>query len=303
MDIAARDSSLVASFSNGLADAVESAGKALVLVNGRQRHPASGIVYAQDLVLTADHVLEREEDITIQTPDGRTMATQFGGRDPASDLALLKVADLGLDPARTADGPPRVGQIVLAIGRPSPDGVMASIGIISAVGGPLRGRGGAMLEQYIQTDATPYPGFSGGPIVDTQGRLLAITTTGLIPGVTLAIPTAIAWGVAEALASNGHVKRGFLGISSQPVHIPLSQRGGRTQERGLLIVRVEEDSPAQRGGLLLGDILLRLDGHEVSDTDDLQSLWTGERVGGTVAVDVIRGGAVQALQVTVGQRT
>jgi S1-C subfamily serine protease len=296
-----QDTSPLNTFSTQLADAVEQVSPTLVQVNGRQRQSASGVVFAQNLVLTADHVLEREDDLTIETHDGRKLPAQFAGRDPSTDLAVLRVPDLNLAPAAQSSAPARVGQIILAVGRPG-GSTMASIGIVSAVGGPVRSRRGTMLERYIQTDATPYPGFSGGPLIDAQGAVIAITTTGLASGVALGIPADIAWRVAETLTNQGHVKRGFLGFSSQPVPIPPSQRAGREQERGLLVVMIEENSPAQRGGLLIGDILVAFDGQTITDTDDLQALLVGERVGKASQVQVIRGGALQTLQVTVGQR-
>lgn len=294
--------SMLNAFSNQLADAVEKVGPALVQVNGRQRQAASGVVFAQNLVLTADHVLEREDDLTIETHDGRTLPAQFVGRDPATDLAVLRVADLNLEPATVASAPARVGQMLLLVGRPSAGGAMASIGIVSAIAGPVRSRRGTMLERYIQTDATPYPGFSGGPLIDAQGAVIGITTTGLASGVAIGIPAEIAMRVADTLSNQGHVKRGFLGVSSQPVPIPASQRAGRSQERGLLVVMVEDNSPAQHAGLLVGDILVGFDGQAITDTDELQTLLTGERVGRPVTADVIRGGALVTAQITVGQR-
>lgn len=292
---------VLGALSSQMADAVERAAAATVLVNGRQRQPASGIVYAADHVLTADHVLEREEEIGVLTPDGRRLQAQFVGRDPATDLALLRVADLQVAPIAAAPDA-RVGQLVLAVGRPLADGPMASVGVVSALGGPLRTSRGGMLERYIRTDATPYPGFSGGPLADAQGSALGVLTTGLASGVALAVPAALAWRIADTIAQHGTVKRGFLGISSQPVQLPEGQRAGRPQETGLLVVRVEDDSPASRGGLLLGDIVVGLDGQVVTDTDELQSLLTGERVGRAVQAEVIRGGALQTLQVVIGQR-
>lgn len=301
MNETTENTSVLGALSSGLADAVERVGEALVTVNGRARQSASGIVYAENLILTADHVLEREEDLTIQTHDGRTLPAQFAGRDPSSDLAVLRVPDLGLKPATQAsDG--RVGQLVLAVGRPSESGPMASIGIVSSVGGPIRTGRGGMLERYIRTDATPYPGFSGGPLIDANGAVVGVTTTGLVGGVALAIPASVAWRVADSLAKHGSIKRGFLGISSQPVRLPESQRGGHDQEGGLLIVRVEDNSPAQQGGLLLGDILVKFDGQKVADTDDLQPLLSGDRVGRPVPAEVISGGELKTLQVTVGER-
>ena len=303
MEQIATESNLLSTFSNQMADAVERVASTLVLVSGRQGRPASGVVYAQDLVLTADHVLEREEDLSIQTHDNRTLPAQFAGRDLATDLAVLRVANLGLQAAAAASEPARVGQLVLAVGRSENEGPMASVGIVSAVGGPLRIARGATLERYIRTDAIPYPGFSGGPLINTQGEVLGITTTGLVNSATLAIPTAIAWGIAETLAQQGFIKRGYLGISSQLVQLPEAQRAGKTQEHGLLIVQVDENSPAQKGGLMLGDILIELDGQALKDAEDLRALLTGDRVDKTIPLEVIRGGKLQTLQVTIGQRS
>ncbi len=303
MEQTTTDTNFVSALSNQMADAVEAIGTSLVLVNGRQGRPASGVVYAQDLVLTADHVLEREDDLTIETHDKRTLPAQFVGRDPSSDLAVLRVANLGLNAAVTATETARVGQLVLAVGRSANDGVMASVGIVSAVGGPLRIARGTTLQRYIRTDAIPYPGFSGGPLINTQGAVLGITTTGLVNSAAFAIPADIAWSIAETLARQGSIKRGYLGISSQLVNVPPAQRGGRTQENGLLIVKVDENSPAHKGGILLGDILVSLDGHALNDAEDLQAVLTGDRVGKTIPVEVIRGGTLQTLQVTIGQRS
>ena len=296
------DTHVLRLLSNQMADAVERVSTALVLVNGRQRQPASGVVYASDLVLTADHVLEREEDLTIQTHDGNTLPVQFIGRDPSTDLAVLRATNLNIAAAATATDAARVGQLVLAVGRNASEGPMASAGIVSAVGGPLRTGRGATLERYIRTDATPYPGFSGGPLIDAQGAVLGITTTGLVNGIALAVPSTIAWNIADTLVQQGYIKRGYLGISSQLVRLPSAQRSGRTQEHGLLIVKVDEDSPAQKGGVMLGDILVGLDGKAINDTEDLQVVLARNSVGKTIPLDVIRGNTLQTLQITVGQR-
>lgn len=303
MEQATRGTDLLSALSNQMADAVERVGPALVQVNGREGRPASGIVFAPNRVLTADHVLERGDSLTIKTHDERILPAQFAGRDPATDLAVLKVADLGLAEAHPAPHPARVGQFVLAVGRPTGEGPLASLGIVSALGGPLRLGQGRTLERYIQTDATPYPGFSGGPLIDTQGGVTGLTTTGLVGGLTLAIPVDLAWRVAATLAEHGSIKRGFLGISSQPVQIPAEQRAGPDQAFGLLIVRVAPGSPAQQGGLLLGDVLIALDGVTLTDPDDLLAFLSGDRVGTAVPITVLRGGAVQTVQVTVGTRS
>ena len=293
---------LLAALSRQMADAVDHISPALVLVNSRPRLPGSGIVFSPEVVLTAEHVLEREEDLTVLTYDGRTLQGRLIGRDVTSDLAVLRVPGLNLAPALPASEPARVGQLTLAVGRPSAEGPMASIGIVSAVGGPLRTGRGAVLEKYIRTDATPYPGFSGGPLIDVEGNVLGMLTTGLVPNVALGIPAAAAWHIADLLARQGFVKRGYLGISTQPVRLPPHQRAGRAQEGGLLVVGVQEGSPAAKGGLLLGDLVVSLDGQPVSDPDSLQALLVGDRVGTEAKVEVIRGGELKTLTITIGQR-
>lgn len=291
---------LLAGFSTQLADAVERVGKAVVLVNGRARQAASGLVVQDGVVLTAAHVLERD-DPEIETWDGTVYKTKLAGRDPITDLAVLKVEGLSVEAAATADGA-KVGQFVLAVGRPASGQPMASSGIVSAVGGPLRTREGVLLEQYLSTDARPYPGFSGGPLVNTEGEVLGTMTSGILGNSSVVIPSALALRVAQALLENGTIKRGYLGIASQPVELAQHQRAGLSQEGGLLIIHVEEDGAAHKAGILIGDILVNLDGKTVSDAEALMSLLAGDRVGRTVPVEVIRGGELKKLEVTVGER-
>jgi S1-C subfamily serine protease len=295
------DTNLLRLLSNQMADAVEHVAPAIVLVNGRAQQPASGIVYGPELVLTADHVLQQAE-ITIETHDKRKLAAQIVGRDATSDLAVLRVADLELDAATVSTENARVGQLILAVGRTNEEGPMASSGVVSAIGGPLRNGRGVLLERYLRTDAIPYPGFSGGALIDMQGHVLGLLTTGLAQGLTLAIPMQNAITIAETLARQGHVKRGFLGISSQLVELPAAQRPEGTQEYGLLIIKVDENSPAQKGGILLGDILVKIDGHAVRDSEDLQVILAADRAGKTVPIEVIRGNQLHTLSVTIGER-
>jgi S1-C subfamily serine protease len=290
--------------STAMADAVETAGKGTVLVNGRRRFPASGIAYAADLILTANHVLEREEDIPVLLPDGSQISANLAGRDPGSDLAVLKLAGTLPVISQAANRQAQVGQLVLAIGRPTPEGIQASLGVVSAVGGPVHTRRGGLLERHLRTDAIPYPGFSGGPLIDTGGQVLGMNTSGLTRGTSLAIPVSLAWQIAESLARHGSVKRGYLGVRSQPVDIPNSQRESldRPQETGLLLVGVEENSPAEAGGLMVGDIIVGFAGAPLSEPDELLTRLTGEVVGRPTPVEVLRGGQLQEITVTIGDR-
>jgi len=290
--------------SEAMAEAVENAGKATVMVNARRRMPASGILYASDLILTADHVVEREEDIKIVFGDNTEKSASLAGRDPGSDLAVLKVnGSAGIVAAMTKT-PGRVGQIVLALGRPTNEGIQASLGTISAVGGPVRTGRGAILEQYIRTDSIPYPGFSGGPLVAADGSVVGINTSGLGHGASLTIPAALAWKIGETLASHGHIRRGYLGIRSQTVEIPESARSSlkSQQETGLLIVGIEKDSPSSKGGLMVGDILTSVNGTPVLHHDELFAILTGEIVGRSTPIEVLRGGTKAVVNVVIGER-
>ena len=290
-------------FSNGLTAAVEKAGASTLLVDARKRYPASGIAFAEDLILTADHVVTREEDIKVRLPDGRSLAATVAGRDPGSDLAVLRLAENTLVPAQTSEDV-KVGQLVLALGRPGSEGMQASWGIVTSINGPTRTFRGGMLDEFIRTETTPYPGFSGGPLINTEGQVLGLNTSGLTRGSSLTIPVKVAWRVAEALSTHGSVKRGYLGVRTQPVQISEAARKSLQgeQEHGLLVLWLEEDGPAQGGGLLVGDILVAVSGQPVGDPDDLFAALGSESVGTSIRVDALRGGKPETLQVTVGER-
>ena len=299
-----KDTNPLNMLSDAMAEAVARAGAATVLVNARRRFPASGIAYTPELILTADHVVERDEDITVMLPDGSQVKALLAGRDSGSDLALLRLERAVASIAEPASQEPRVGQLALSLGRPTQEGIQASLGIVSAIGGPVRTGRGGLLERYLRTDAIPYPGFSGGPLVDTAGRVIGVNTSGLARGASLTIPVGLAWQTAETLARHGRVRRGFLGVRSQPVSIPATQHKalGRQQSSGLLLVGVEEKSPAEGGGLLVGDIIVAIAGQPVTDADQLLASLGGDVVGKPTPVEVLRGGQPLTITVTIGER-
>lgn len=294
----------LSALSGQLVEAVAKAGKSTVLVNGRRRMPASGIAYGADLILTADHVVERDEDLSVLLVDGSSASVTVAGRDPGNDLALLRLEKEGVVPAEKAEQEARIGEIVVALGRPSPDGIEASFGIVSAIGGPVRTGRGGLLERYVRTDTTPFPGFSGGPLINTEGKVLGLNTSGLAHGAAITIPAYLAWSDAENLAKYGYVKRGYLGIRSQTVSVStdLQKVLGREQETGLLLVSVEAGSPAETSGLMVGDILVATEGQPVTDHDDLLVNLTGQAVGKAASIQVLRGGQLKTISVTIGER-
>jgi serine protease DegQ len=296
----------LSALSDALAEAVEVGGRSVALVNARRRIPASGVAIASNLILTADHVVEREEDLSIILPGGEELPAQLAGRDPASDLAVLKLEGEAAQPAEKAAVEARVGQLALALGRPSTQGMQASLGIVTALGGPLRTGRGSQLERYLATDAVPYPGFSGGPLVNSTGQMLGLNTSGLARarGAFLSIPASLAWDIAGLLAQHGRIRHGYLGIRSQPVELPAQavEALQRTQQNGLLIVGIEEGSPASSGGLMIGDILVGIAGQPLNDPDSLSSRLTSQLVGQPAEIEILRGGKPLTLTVTIGER-
>lgn len=290
--------------SDALADAAELAGKSTVLVNARRRMPASGIVFASDLVLTAEHVIERDEDISVSLADGTDVPAKITGRDAGSDLAVLKLERSVGTVAEGTKSPARLGQIALALARPSRDGIEASLGTVSAIGGPVRTQRGGMLDRYIRTDSISYPGFSGGPLVAADGTILGINTSGLSSGSAITIPADIAWNIAETLAKHGQIKRGYLGVRSQTVDISSAAQETlkRKQATGLLVMNVEKDSPVAKGGLIVGDILVAVAGNPVLHHDELFARLDGDVVGKSTPIEILRGGQPQTLNIVIGER-
>ncbi len=297
--------SVLTSVSTELADTVERAGAGVVTVDARRRHPASGIVWSNDgLIATANHVVERDEELEIGLADGRRLTATLIGRDPGSDLALLRIDASGLEPIARSTVDPRVGHLTLAIGRPGPSGAMASLGVITAVGGPLRFRGGSALESYVRADVAMLPGFSGGPLVDSAGDLIGLNSSTLGHSGQLTVPAASIDATISTLLEHGRVRHGYLGVGAQAVRLPeaLVRALGNDQEQGLLLVSVEPGGPADAAGLILGDVLLSIDGEGVSQVEQLQERLTGERVGKAVAVRIVRGGEPREVTVTIGER-
>jgi serine protease DegQ len=287
--------------SEQLADAVAGVAASVVQVHGRRR-PVSGVAYANNIVLTTARALGREDGVTVRTADGQTGQAQLLGWDPASGLAVLEVEGLALTPAERSVSTPRVGQIVLGVARSWSNALTASSGIIAVIGGPLRTGRGQSLEQVIRVTAPMHEGFSGGAVVDASGKVIGIGTAAQIRGLGVVIPGGIVWKSAAYVLEHGRPKAGFLGLSGQPVALPEGQRGDTGRDRGLLVVGLSDKGPAHAAGVLIGDIVLDIDGHPVGSTDDVLGLLTGERVGRAIPVRLLRGGGVVTLPVTVAER-
>lgn len=295
--------SVLTQLSNDLAAAVEKAGAGTVTVFARRRMPASGIAWTADgHVVTANHVVERDDDITLGLPDGRTVAATIVGRDPGSDIALLKADVTDLTPAPRATAPVKIGHLVLAVARPGQSGAMASFGAVSVVGGAWRTATGGTIDGFVRADVAMLPGFSGGPLVNGEGETIGLNSSTLGRGGGMTIPVAAIETVIAALRQHGKVRRGFLGIGAQAARVPASLAATVGQEKGLLVVSVEPDGPADKGGLMLGDVVLALNGEPVAEVDELQAKLSGDWVGKPLPIKIIRGGQPREIAVTVGER-
>ena len=297
-------SSALLALSNNLADAVEQAGNAVVAVNARQRMSSSGVYWRPGVIVTADHTVKREEEITVTLPDGRTVPATLAGRDTSTDLAVLK-SEVDLPVAEIGDASLlKVGHMVLALGRSGEIGLSASLGVVSAKSGAWRTWRGGQIDQFLRLDLTLYPGSSGGPLVEASGRVVGINTSGLSRRMDLVIPASTVNRVVDQLLEKGHIARGYLGLGMQPVRLPdtLKNTLNLSEAGGVIVVNIEPNGPADQAGVLIGDVLVEFDGKPVSDTGDVQAILGSERVGKTISAHIVRGGLSVELAIAVGER-
>jgi S1-C subfamily serine protease len=288
-----------------LAGAVERAGRAVVAIHARRRIPSSGILWRPGVIVTANHTLHREDDITVTTADGNRIPATLAGRDPTTDLAVLRIDAPNLPAAEIADGDAfGVGSFVLAVGRPGLD-ITATFGIVSALGAEWRTWRGGSIDRWIRLDLRVADGFSGGALVTQTGTIAGLNTSGLTRGSAVAIPTSTVDRVVTQLLTTGHVPRAYLGLGLQAgvrLSSALTTKLDRDSEVAPIIVSIESGSPADKGGLLVGDILSDVDKNPIHDASDLMAVLTADRIGKTLSVRVVRGGEPRELTVTVGER-
>ncbi|HKE18884.1 MAG TPA: trypsin-like peptidase domain-containing protein [Kofleriaceae bacterium] len=288
-------------WSEELAAAVEAAGPG-VLRLARHRYPGSATVWdaKAGLVVTTSHAVASDDSARLTLAGGQERDAQVVGRDPGTDLALLRTdpTELAAPAFREADGL-KVGHAALALGRPG-QSVRASFRIIGVLGSDVRTPWGGRLERYVETDRGFPRGFSGGPLIDLEGRAIGINTSALLRGADLTVPTATVRRVVAELLAHGAVKRGFLGVAVHRVRLPDGVAASLGQKSGALVVGVDDGSPAARSGLVLGDVLVALDGRPVAGPDDLRELLTDRR-GVEVDARIVRVGKVESIRLAVGE--
>jgi S1-C subfamily serine protease len=287
--------------STQLADAVDAVAASVVQVQGRRR-PASGLVYADGIVLTTMRAIGADDGLRIRRHDGTVLGAELAGWDPTTSLAVLRVADLGLSPVKLSTTTPRVGNLALAVARSWSNAVTASAGVISVIGGPLRTGRRHAIDQVFRTTAPMHDGFSGGAFLDAFGGLIGINTATTIRGTTVVIPAAIAWAAAQRVLEHGQSKRGYLGVMGQSVTLSESQSSSAGRDTAVLVVGVAPSSAAANAGVLVGDIVLAFNETSTASPEDLHDLLAGQEVGRQANLKVLRGNAAVDVPVTVGER-
>jgi S1-C subfamily serine protease len=299
-------SSVLETLSNDFAAAAGSVGASVVAIYGRRWMPSSGIQWRKGVIVTAHHTIRREEDITVTLEGEKSVKASLAGRDPSTDLAILKVADDSSLPLPSFGDSTalKLGHLVLALGRSRGSNLVASAGIVGGLSGAWEPRRGGRLEQYIRLSLELYPGFSGGPLVNAQGKVVGINTRGLSRGRGVTIPLATVNRVMDELIEKGHIAKPYLGLAMQPVAVPESLRGKipASASSALLVVHVEPSGPAEKAGILLGDVVIELQGNTVEDTGDIQQLLGSAKVRDTVQATVLRGGVPVKVSITLADR-
>src|ERR1700737_153048 len=286
--------------SREIAEVAGRVGSRFVRVHPRQGRPATGIIWADNLVLTADHVLEHEDTIQV-TGAQTTVKAAVAGRDPGTDLALLRTEGLkGVPAPRGRSTDIRPGHLVIALGQPGD--LQVTFGIVSGLSGSFRSWRGGQVEHLIQTTAELLPGFSGGPLVDAEGRVIGINSWNFGRGVSRAVPVETAERVVESLKTHGRIRRAYLGLGAQPVRLSQALAGQIGQDSGLLVVTVEGGGPAQNAGLLQGDTIVTIDGDPVRQLDELFGKLGALEVGSAHRLGVVRAGERKDIAITVGER-
>ncbi|HEX8772747.1 MAG TPA: trypsin-like peptidase domain-containing protein [Pyrinomonadaceae bacterium] len=296
--------------SHQLAEAVERASPSVVAVDARPRVRTSGVIWRPGVVVSTNHTIRRDEEITITLGDGSRKKATLAGRDPGTDLAVLRLegeeAAGKHAPTPFADASSlKVGGLVLALGRAHPEqGVSASLGIISVAGDRWRTWRGGEIDSLIRPDVSVFIGFSGGALVDAEGGIIGINTTGLARGAGLTIPAQTVDRVVGQLLASGRIARPYLGVGMHPVLLPekLREQFNLPNASGLMMLSVEADAPADKAGITIGDVLLALGDNPVADTQDVQTILGREQVGAVIRARYLRGGEIKDAEITLGER-
>ena len=297
--------SSLAEISDQLAEAVSTAAASIVAVHARPRLASTGVHWRDGVIVTTDATVKRPDDISVTLPDGQRVTATMIGRDPGTDLAALRIPTGMLPVAtRAAAAQLRPGHLVLALARTGNDGPQATFGVVSSVGDAWRTWRGGTLDRRVQSDVELHPGFGGGPLVTANGSIAGINSGGMSKPLCVTIPDTTIDRILDSILNRGYVARGWLGASMQTVRFSdaATAKLGFDGHGGLVVLDVEHDSPAAHGGVMIGDVLVRIDETRITKHDDVLTFLGSDRVGTVVQMQVVRGGEVVAVPVTIGER-
>jgi S1-C subfamily serine protease len=299
----AMQSDVLAQLSTGLAALSADAAQHVVRVDGRRHASSSGVVWSADgVVITAHHTLDRDEDVAVGLASGEIARAEVVGRDPTTDLAVLRVDASGLSPAVWGDeAGVAAGQLVVGVSRPGRSARVA-LGVVARAAGEFRAQRGGKVDRYVETSLPLHPGVSGSLVVGADGAAVGVATAGLVRGAAMVLPPTTLRRVVKALLAHGEVRRGYLGLATLPVPLPAAVREATGEHVGLLVTRVDPDSPAARAGIQLGDALLSFGNETLQDPGELLTLLAEDRIGDTVPMKLLRAGEARDVQITIGAR-
>jgi len=291
--------------SDALAQATETASASAVAVHTESRGSSSGVIWRTGIVVTAEHALRRDEEIQLTLPDGRVVAAELAGRDPSTDIAVLKCPEATPGAAQFGDiASLKPGSLSLVVGRTRASGPVAALAVVSLVVAERRSWTGGSLTPYIRLDVGLQPTASGGAVVDASARIVGIATPRFARFGAIAIPAPLINTVVDTLLQKGRIPRGYLGVGLQTVRLPEALRGSlqHKEKTAAILLEVAPDGPAHKAGLVLGDILISLGGETVAHYEDVQPHLRPENIGKSLPAKIMRGGAVQEVNIVVAER-
>ncbi len=291
--------------SNALAQETDRAAASAVAIHTEARGSSSGVIWRPGVIVTAEHALRSDEDIKMLLPDGRTVPATLAGRDPSTDLAVLKCKEAVSAAAEISDvSAIRPGSLVLVVGRTRASGPVVALGAVSLVAPERHSWTGAALVPYIRIDAGLQPTGVGGAVIDAAGRVIGIATPRFARFGAIAIPATTVNRVVDTLLEKGHIPRGYLGVGLQTIQLPESLRQllQREQKTAAIVLEVEPEGPAHEAGFVIGDILASAGGKPVGRVEDVHTQLAADAIGKPLAVKYFRGGALHEASVVVGER-
>jgi len=299
-------SSQLIELSNALAQATDRAATNTVAVHAEARGSSSGVIWRSGIIVTSEHALRRDDEIHVTLADGRVVPAKLAGRDPSTDLAVLKCAEAATPVTEFGDAAAiKPGSLTLVVGRTRASGPVAALGVVSLAAPERKTWTGASLAPYIRLDVALSPTAAGAAAVDAHGRIFGIATPRFARFGAIAVPASTVNTVVETLLQKGRIPRGYLGVGLQPVRLPeaLRQSLHREQKTAAIILEVESESPAHKAGLVIGDIVVSLSGQPVARLEDVHSQLQGAAIGKSLTLGFVRSGGLQETTIVVGERT